>query len=119
MGCFIVPAAEAVVTTVAQKAGKKKDHRVKWLSNMLWGGTALLTFEHLWHGEIEPFFPFLTAARNPEELRVVFHEMATTGVAMTVAVTLVWCGMLIVSNVLEKKKGLIPCGETVEVKRRG
>jgi len=33
-----------------------------WLTNMLWGGSLLLAFEHVWHGEETPWFPFLTAA---------------------------------------------------------
>ena len=70
---------------------------------MLWGGSALLAFEHIWHGEVTPWFPFLTAARNPEDAMAMLHEMATTGVAMAVLVTAVWAGMVAVSNVIEKR----------------
>ena len=64
--CFVVPAAEAVVTTIVKKnADKKADskkteirnpflRRMNWLNNMLWGGSALLAFEHVWHGEVVP-----------------------------------------------------------------
>ena len=75
MACFLVPAAEAIVTTVASKAMKKNSvpaseaeaqitfgSKLNWLNNLLWGGSALLAFEHVWHGEVTPFFPFLTAA---------------------------------------------------------
>ena len=72
MGCFIVPATEAVVTTVATKIIERKEYddataelkkvkltsNLKKLNHMLWGGSGLLAFEHLWHGEIHPFFPF-------------------------------------------------------------
>lgn len=67
MACFIAPVAEAVVVTAATKIVKKKEkknsgipfsRKLKWLTNMLWGGSALLAFEHLWHGEIVPFFLF-------------------------------------------------------------
>ena len=51
--------------------------RLRWLSHMLWGGSALLAFEHLWHGEIVPWFPFLTASSDPESAGVMLHEMAT------------------------------------------
>ena len=61
---------------------------------MLWGGSALLAFEHIWHGEVTPWFPFLTAAGNPEDAMAMLHEMATTGVAMAVLVTAVWAGMV-------------------------
>ena len=70
---------------------------------MLWGGSALLAFEHIWHGEVTPWFPFLTAAGNPEDAMVMLHEMATTGVAMAALVTAVWVGMVAVSNVIEKR----------------
>ncbi|MCR5594013.1 MAG: hypothetical protein K6F79_09745 [Saccharofermentans sp.] len=112
MACFLVPAAEAVVTTIISKAIDKKDqsvdtsrftHKIKWLNNMLWGGSALLAFEHLWHGEIVPWFPFLTAAGNPEDMAEVIHEMSTVGVTMAILVTAVWAGMVIVTNMIEKK----------------
>ena len=87
MACFVVPAAEAVITTVAAKVikTKEKEKTVKlslsdgsvqeatkikfstklgWLNKLLWGGSALLAFEHVWHGEAVPFFPFLTAVND-------------------------------------------------------
>ena len=77
--------------------------KLGWLNKLLWGGSALLAFEHVWHGEVVPFFPFLTAAADPEEASVMLHEMATVGVSMAALVTLVWVGMLLVSKALEKK----------------
>ena len=69
MACFLVPAAEAAVVTVVTKIAEKKGvpadgfvKKAKWLTNTLWGGSALLAFEHAWHGEIIPVFPFLTNA---------------------------------------------------------
>jgi hypothetical protein len=71
MACLIVPVAEAVVTTIITAAvkSKAKDTPEKaespflkilnWLNSMLWGGSFLLAFEHVWHGEITPWFPFL------------------------------------------------------------
>lgn len=120
MACFAVPAAEAIVTTVATKIIQKKESKngeqcvnsvyktrfsskLKWLNNMLWGGSALLCFEHIWHGEIVPFFPFLTAVSNPEDTAAMLREISTAGVAMSVLVTMVWAGMVMVSNMLEKK----------------
>lgn len=120
MACFLVPAAEAIVTTVASKAmaSKEKDtvsknesetkipfsRKLKWLNKLLWGGSALLAFEHVWHGEVVPYFPFLTAASNPEDAAVMLHEMGTVGVTMAVLVTAIWVGMVIVSNVIEKRE---------------
>ena len=77
--------------------------KVNWLSNMLWGGSALLAFEHLWHGEIEPWFPFLTAAKNPADLAEMLNEMATNGVGMALLVTAVWGVMLFGVQSIEKR----------------
>ena len=118
MACFTVPAAEAIITTVAEKIlkSKAKNHTVKisheklgWLNKMLWGGSALLAFEHVWHGEVVPFFPFLTAVENGEASEML-HEMATTGVTMAVLVTAVWGIMVLVSNIIEKRKNKADTG---------
>lgn len=120
MACFIVPGAEAVVTTIATKIVEKKEKqsetssavpsvslpfskKMKWLNHMLWGGSALLAFEHLWHGEVSLFFPFLTAASNPVDAAAMLHEMATVGVTMTAVVTAVWGVMVGVSHMIEKR----------------
>lgn len=125
MACFLVPAAEAVITTVAAKVIKSREKdeavalsladgivqdagRIKfssklgWLNKLLWGGSALLAFEHVWHGEVVPFFPFLTAVENGETAEML-AEMGSTGLMMAVLVTAVWVGMLAVSSVVEKR----------------
>ena len=126
MACFVVPAAEAIVTTVIAKVLEKKEketgkekiqmdgdtetvsripfsRKLKWLNGLLWGGSALLAFEHVWHGEVVPWFPFLTAAADPADAAEMLHEMSTVGVSMAVLVTLVWLGMLGVSALIEKR----------------
>lgn len=127
MACFIVPATEAVITTVATKVLQKKEsaseevkvsfdgvtstdavkipfsQKMKWLNNLLWGGSALLAFEHVWHGEVTPWFPFLTAAGNSVDAAEMLQEMATAGIGMTVLVTAIWGGMLTVSHMMEKR----------------
>lgn len=119
MACFLVPTTEAIITTAVRKGieikkgtaaeAVKDEHvltkftdKIKWLENMLWGGSALLAFEHVWHGEVVPFFPFLTAAKDPEAFSEMLHEMSTVGVSMAVVVTLVWGAMVGVSTALEK-----------------
>ncbi|MCH5324260.1 MAG: hypothetical protein J1E39_03500 [Eubacterium sp.] len=123
MACFAVPAAEAVITTIVTKVAKSKEkkagaaevaldtaeklpfsRKLKWLSNMLWGGSALLMFEHVWHGEIVPWAPFLTATNDPASTAAMLNEMATAGVAMSLLVTAVWGGMVAVSHVMEKRE---------------
>ena len=84
--------------------------KLGWLNKMLWGGTALLAFEHLWHGEIVPYFPFLTAAAQGDTAGML-HEMATNGVLMAVLVTVVWIGMIAAASILEKKDNRLTAGE--------
>lgn len=117
MACFLVPAAEAVATSIAKIEVDKKEEakkteqetkipfstKLSWLRNMLWGGAVLLAFEHVWHGEVVPYFPFLTAASNPADKAEMLHEMATVGVTMAVIITVVWICMLAVASVFEKR----------------
>lgn len=122
MACFLVPAAEAVVTTVATRALSRREaaeaptagadaaetasdaaripmsRKLRWLSNLLWGGSALLAFEHLWHGEIILSFPFLTAASDPASLAEMLAEMATVGVTMALVATAAWIVMVLVAD---------------------
>lgn len=115
MACFLVSAAEAAIVTVAEKAVEKNGaahveeagvpftKKLKWLSNMLWGGSALLAFEHIWHGEVVPWFPFLTAMSSPADTAEMLAEMGTIGVTMAALITAVWGGMVLVPNSVEKK----------------
>lgn len=127
MACFLVPAAEAAVTTIASKVIEKKEQaedkeklaqgvslselnkphfssKLNKLNYMLWGGSGLLAFEHLWHGEIQPFFPFLTATANPADMTAMLHEMSTVGVSMAALVTGVWAVMTFISGKIENRE---------------
>jgi hypothetical protein len=128
MACFLVPAAEAVVTTIITKTVKKKEReleanlsgaaeakadeaprikfsqKLSWLNIMLWGGSLLLMLEHIWHGEVVPWFPFLTAAASAEETRAMLHEMATVGVCMALLVTAVWAVMVAAAGAVLKRQ---------------
>ena len=109
MACFLVPTTEAIVTTIVKKTTDKKEthnpfiKRLNWLNNMLWGGSALLAFEHVWHGEVVPWFPFLTNAATPASTAEMLHEMATSGVGMALLVTAVWAGIVAVTNSIVKR----------------
>ena len=103
MACFLVPTAEAIVTGVVSKAEKKNEvvaegkipfsRKLKWLKNMLWGG----------------WFPFLTAAANPEDAAVMLHEMATVGVTMALLVTAAWgCIALAADKIVKRESGVEP-----------
>ena len=133
MACFLIPAGEAVVTTIAEKVIRAKESsavtaledntaaerhpfstKLKWLNNMLWGGSALLLFEHIWHGEVVPWFPFLTAAADPADTAEMLTEMSTVGVAMSLAVTGVWALMVTAASVIEKRKAAKESGTESE-----
>lgn len=131
MACFLVPAAEAVVVTVVAQVIKSKEkkeakiavntnhasasveavekpkislsNKLMWLTRLLWGGAFLLAYEHVWHGEVVPWFPFLTAASDPAETAAMLQEMSTIGVTMAVIVTLTWLGIVLVSKYMTKK----------------
>lgn len=115
MACFVVPAAEAIVTTAVQKIIKKKENtggseislkfseKLGVLNGLLWGGSGLLAFEHIWHGEITPFFPFLTAASDPEQTAEMLREMAVSGTSMALLVTAVWVAYVLISTKLHAK----------------
>ena len=122
MACFLVSAAEAVVVTAVEKAEEKKEikaaeigeavveekkvpfsKKLRWLAYMLWGGAVLLAFEHVWHGEVVPWFPFLTAMSDPGDAAEMFHEMATVGVCMAVLITVVWIGMCLAADAIMKR----------------
>ena len=109
MACFSVPVIAASAACVAGKAqgGKSANpflQRLDWLLKMLFGGSFLLAIEHVYHGEIIFAPPFLTAMKNPADMREMFFEMATSGVAMTMLVCAVWVGMVVVSAKLNKKR---------------
>jgi hypothetical protein len=118
MACFLIPMTEAIVTTIVQKVVKKREVRagpshtksgltwsrkLSWLNKLLWGGTILLALEHVWHGEVVFYPPFLTAMQNPADMAPMFYEMATIGVAMAAAVTLLWGIIILIADQKARK----------------
>ena len=119
MACFLVSAAEAVVVKAVEKTVEKKEEaaevsaerevripwsrKLKWLSHMLWGGVILLAFEHVWHGEVVAWPPFLTAMSDAGATAEMLHEMATVGVCMALLITAVWFGVCKVADVLARR----------------
>lgn len=115
MACFLVPVAEAIVVTAVKRSIEKKERKAEgtkeasragfsssrklgWLSRLLWGGSLLLTIEHIWHGEVVPWPPFLTAMYNPADVGPMLHELATVGTAMAACITLVWLVMVLIAD---------------------
>jgi hypothetical protein len=123
MACFLVPMGEAIVTTVVQKVIEKREkksgvahiekagltwsRKLGWLNKMLWGGTALLALEHVWHGEVVPWPPFLTAMYNPGDIAPMLHEVATVGVAMAAIVTIVWAIIVLIAELKVKSMSVV------------
>lgn len=115
MSCLLIPAAEAAVTTIAahilekraEKRGEKpKDSltlqnsepfykKLKVLSTLLWGGSALLAFDHVWNGEA--LIPTTAEA---------LKEMATLGTSMATFLTAAWALILAAKSLAAKKKAL-------------
>ena len=73
--------------------------KIGWLTKLLAGGSFLLTFEHVWHGEVTPWMPFLSGAESPAQM---ISEMATVGIGMLLVVLAVWGVMLVCASRREK-----------------
>ena len=78
MSCFLVPLAQAAVTSICRKAGWKSGfigRNLASLEIMLWGGSVMLIVDHAINGELFAWTPY---------------EMLTVGVPMSVVLTAVW-----------------------------
>ena len=127
MACFLVSTGEAIVVTAVAQVMKKNrqkkestlgsaelleakqtnpypwDRRLMFLAYLLWGGVILLAFEHVWHGEVVPWFPFLTAMYDPGDTSEMLYEMSTVGVTMACLVTGIWGVIMLVLNAVLKR----------------
>ena len=133
MACFLVSTAEAIIITAAAKAAKnkemsaesvkleknaavetKQEKKLPWskklsiLASLLWGGAFLLCYEHIWHGEVVPWFPFLTAMNDPGDTAEMLHEMSTIGVTMAVIVTVTWAIMMFATDKIMERPDIEP-----------
>ena len=133
MACFLVSTAEAIVVTIAAKAVKNKEmsaesvklaknakietnqeKKLPWskklmiLAYLLWGGAFLLCYEHIWHGEVVPWFPFLTAMNDPGDTAEMLSEMGSIGVTMAVIVTVTWAIMMFVADRIMERPDKAP-----------
>jgi hypothetical protein len=105
MVCFLVPMGLAILTTALSKRFPEK-YRISWLNALLWGGVLMLAVEHLAHGEVVPYPPFLTAG-----LSEVIPEMLTVGVPMAVCTAGLWSAMVFLDlrlNISDKIKAVGP-----------
>ena len=131
MACFLVSATVGIGVGVARHIVKNHENKlelegktqlpekfgsdVKWSQKLayleltLFSGSFLLAIEHILHGEVVPFPPFLTAASNPADLAEMLTEMGTVGVAMLAILLVAWgVGVLIADyfKFKKRKKGL-------------
>ncbi len=127
MACFVVSAAVGVGTAVARHVVKRHENKlelegkvqlpekfgsdVKWSKKLcyleltLFGGSFLLAIEHILHGEVVPYPPFLTAASDPADTAEMLHEMGTVGVAMLAVLIIAWAvGVFVVDYFKFKKR---------------
>ncbi len=128
MACFVVSAVAAIGVGAAKyivKHNEKKNElqvkepkeykfgsETKWskklayLELVLWSGSFILAGEHLLHGEVSPYPPFLTAAgEGPEAVKEMLTEMGTVGVTMLVALVAAWAvGVFLVDFFNYKKR---------------
>jgi hypothetical protein len=91
MSCYIVPLAQAAITSLCRKAGVKTGfigRNLASLEKMLWGGSVMLIVDHAINGELFAWTP-------PEMLKV--------GVPMSLAITLVWVIYALVKERKEQK----------------
>jgi hypothetical protein len=103
LACFIVPSILAIAVSIVKRVAKKVSAKTNLglLESLLWGGAGILALEHVWHGEVVPWPPYLTAMRSPEEWAIALHEMATVGVAMALATVGIWGGVLLFEKAIK------------------
>ena len=113
MACFLVSATAAIGVGIAKYAVKHHEKKfaletrepkeykfgseVKWSTKLsylemtLWGGSFLLAIEHILHGEVVPYPPFLTAAgEGADAVNEMLTEMGTVGLAMFGILVAAW-----------------------------
>ena len=99
MACFLAPTCVGIITTALRKRFPKNWH-IQWLNTMIFGGAIGLTVEHIAHGEIVPWPPFLTAMSNPADTAVMLKELAIVGIPMTFTLIFAWILLVIAYETL-------------------
>jgi hypothetical protein len=95
MACFITPLTIGLILVIIRKLWRSVEkYRLDILIYLMLGGALVLAVEHIWHGELVPWPPFLTAMQNPEDIPVVINEITRVGGTMTLAVTGAWLLLL-------------------------
>jgi len=79
-------------------------YHINWLITLLGGGVVALAVEHIAHGEVVMYPPFLTAMSSPADTATMVHEIATVGVAMAVVCVAIWASMVLYVSRVEHTK---------------
>lgn len=126
MACFTVSAVAAIGVGVARHIVKHNEKKLelsgrtreiekfgsdaKWstklayLEGSLFAGSFLLAGEHILHGEVVPFPPFLTATETAEGTMEMLHEMGTVGVTMAALVVAFWAVGVLIYDIVKYRK---------------
>ena len=127
MACFTVSAVAAIGVGVARHIVKHNEKKLelegktreinkfgsdsKWstklayLEGALFTGSFLLAGEHVLHGEVTPYPPFLTAAgEGPEAVSEMLTEMGTVGVAMLGIVVAFWAIGVLIYDIVKYRR---------------
>jgi hypothetical protein len=112
MSCFVVPLAQAVVTSAIRKSNEKNNRsnhsafarHLPALEKMLWGGSVMLVVDHIINGELTWRFPFFTALENAGGGAVMLREMLTVGVPMSLTITAIWAVYAILKSRVPKSR---------------
>ena len=99
------PNGLAIATTSIQLSTHNLAQKLKLslLNALLWGGVILLALEHVWHGEITAWPPYLTAMATPADTAVILSEMTTVGTSMTLAISATWLTTLAITTLRTKR----------------
>ena len=127
MACFTVSAVAGIGVAVARHIVKHHEKKLalegkepnidkfgsdtKWSKKLgyleltLFSGSFLLAGEHILHGEVTPYPPFLTAMSNIEDTTQMLKEMGTVGVAMLAILVAAWAiGVFVIDYIKYKKR---------------
>lgn len=76
-----------------------------WLIALLGSGVVALALEHIAHGEVVLYPPFLTTTMSsPAETAVMLSEMATIGSAMAIVCVVIWVVLVVYASRMERIK---------------
>lgn len=127
MACFLVSTVAALGVATARHIVKHNENKqpklaienkeykfgseLKWSKKLayleltLFGGSALLAGEHILHGEVTPYPPFLTAAgESIDAAREMLTEMGTVGVTMLVSLVAAWAIGIFLFDIIKYRK---------------